>query len=207
VKSELELIMRHLHPRVDMFGLVDRPERYRRLTSGPFRRVHARVVTDVVAAGLPAGARVLDIGTGPGGVPISIAETVTWLRIDGVDLSAAMIAHARKTLADSDAHDRVTFSVGDAAALPYPNETFDLVVSSMSQHHWADVPAAMREIRRVLGPGGRAWIYDARIALHQAKSAARELFAAQSVRSEPIQTTRLPIRPFGRLSVEHRSPR
>jgi len=197
--------MRHLHPRVDMFGLVNRPEQYRRLTSGPFRRVHARVVTDVITAGLPAGARVLDIGTGPGRVPISIAETDTSLRVDGVDLSVKMIAHARRTLADSDAHDRVTFSAGDAAALPYPDETFDLVVSSMSQHHWADVPAAMREIRRVLRPDGRAWIYDARIALHRAKSAARELFAAQAVRTEPIQTAHLPIRLFARLSVD-RSP-
>jgi SAM-dependent methyltransferase len=190
----------HAHAGRTMFGLAERPERYAKLLRGPFRRVHARLVADVVAAGLPDGARVLDVGTGPGGVPIAIAEA-TALRVDGLDLAATMIDHARAVATRSAAGDRVTFTVGDVEALPYPDGSFDLVVSSMSQHHWGNVPGGMREIRRVLRPGGRAWIYDARIALGRASAAAERAGAdaGGATGREPVRTGRLPIRLVGRV--------
>jgi hypothetical protein len=48
-----------------MFGLVAHPERYHRLTRRVFGRLHARITADVTAAGLAAGGRLLDVGTGP----------------------------------------------------------------------------------------------------------------------------------------------
>jgi ubiquinone/menaquinone biosynthesis C-methylase UbiE len=191
--------MRHQNPRESMFGMVSRPERYERMTSGPFRGVHARVVADVAGAVLGSGARVLDVGTGPGGVPLAIARAQPLLRIDGLDLSADMVAYARQATANAGLADRLTFTVGDVAGLPYPDSTFDLVVSSMSQHHWGDVTAAVREIRRVLRPAGQAWIYDARIALHRATSAARDEAGARGATAAPVRTGRLPIRLVGRL--------
>jgi ubiquinone/menaquinone biosynthesis C-methylase UbiE len=184
-----------------MFGMVSRPGRYDRMTSGPFRGVHARVVADVVAAGLGSGARVLDVGTGPGGVPLAIARAQPLLRVDGLDLSEDMVSYARQATADAGLADRVTFTVGDVAHLPYPDGTFDLVVSSMSQHHWADVRGGVREVRRVLRPGGRAWIYDARIALHRATSIARREAGARRASMAPVRTSRLPIRLVGRLAI------
>jgi ubiquinone/menaquinone biosynthesis C-methylase UbiE len=56
----------------------------------------------------------------------------------------------------------VTFRVADVRALPYPDGSIDLVVSSLSLHHWTDVPAGLAEIQRVLRPEGRACIYDVR---------------------------------------------
>ena len=55
-----------------------------------------------------------------------------------------------------------SFLVGDAASLPLPDRSFDLVISTLSMHHWADVPAGLAEIARVLRPGGRALIWDFR---------------------------------------------
>jgi ubiquinone/menaquinone biosynthesis C-methylase UbiE len=191
--------MPHHNPRESMFGMVSQPARYERMTSGPFRRVHARVVADVASAGLGSGARVLDVGTGPGGVPLAIARARPLLRIDGLDLSADMIAYARQATVNAGLDDRLTFTVGDIAWLPYPDDTFDLVVSSMSQHHWGDVRAGVREIRRVLRPGGQAWIYDARIALHRATSVARDEAGARGATAAPVRTGRLPIRLVGRL--------
>jgi len=191
--------MRHQNPRESMFGMVSRPERYERMTSGPFRGVHARVVADVAGAVLGSGARVLDVGTGPGGVPLAIARARPLLRVDGLDLSADMIAYARQATVNAGLDDRLTFTVGDVADLPYADGTFDLVVSSMSQHHWGDVRAGVREIRRVLRPAGQAWIYDARIALHRATSAARDLAGARGASAAPVRTGRLPIRLVGRL--------
>jgi ubiquinone/menaquinone biosynthesis C-methylase UbiE len=55
-----------------------------------------------------------------------------------------------------------SFLVGDAAALAFPDGSFDLVVSTLSMHHWADPAAGLAEIGRVLRPGGRALIWDFR---------------------------------------------
>jgi ubiquinone/menaquinone biosynthesis C-methylase UbiE len=52
--------------------------------------------------------------------------------------------------------------VGDVAALAFPDQSFDLVVSTLSMHHWADPAAGLAEIGRVLRPGARALIWDFR---------------------------------------------
>ncbi len=142
------------------------------------RRLRARIVADVSAAALAAGARVLDAGTGPGRLPIEIAAALPHVRMDGVDVSPPMIEYARQQPGAGG----VTFTVADVAGLPFPDATFDLIVSSLSQHHW-DVPEqGVRELRRVLRPGGRLWIYDARFALGRATAAARTVFEPDEVR-------------------------
>ncbi|WP_426505316.1 class I SAM-dependent methyltransferase [Dactylosporangium sp. McL0621] len=179
-----------LHER--MFGLAGHARAYHRITGPFFGRMYARIAADVAAAGLPEGARVLDAGTGPGRVPLALARAVPGLRIDGVDLSPEMVAEARRAAAAAGAT-RVTFTVADVAALPFMDDTFDLIVSSMSLHHWADPAAGVRELRRVLRPGGRMWIYDARVALRRG-----EVPGVPS-RREAVRTGRLPIRLVGRL--------
>ena len=61
-----------------------------------FRRFYARVAAEVAAAGLAPGARVLDVGTGPGRLPLLIAGAAPGLRVEGLDLSPEMIEHARR---------------------------------------------------------------------------------------------------------------
>jgi SAM-dependent methyltransferase len=148
--------MRH-HPRAHMFGLFTHARAYDRLAGRAFGRLYARVATDVVAAGLEPGSRVLDVGTGPGRVPIAIATAAPHLRVEGLDLLPEMIEQARRSATAAGLADRVAFTVGDVAALPYPDATFDLIVSSMSQHHWPDAGAGLRELGRVIRPGGRIW--------------------------------------------------
>jgi SAM-dependent methyltransferase len=67
----------------------------------------------------------------------------------------------------------VIAEVGDVAKLPYRDGSVDLVVSTLSQHHWPDRPAALAELARVLAPGGRIWIYDLRGALRTAQGRGR----------------------------------
>jgi ubiquinone/menaquinone biosynthesis C-methylase UbiE len=158
-------------------------------------KLYAKVVADAAASGLPDGARVLDVGTGPGRVPRALAaERPAW-RIDGVDLEPSMIEYARSR----DPEGRVTFMVGDVAALPYPDASFDLIISSISQHHWADVDGAIRDLRRVIRPNGQVWIYDVRFSLARALRAAEKTF--DSVRKEPAPLTRRPFPLFARLSA------
>jgi ubiquinone/menaquinone biosynthesis C-methylase UbiE len=177
------IAMKH-HPRAHMFGLF----------------THARAY-DVVAAGLQPGSRVLDVGTGPGRVPVAIATAAPHLRVEGLDLLPEMVEQARRSAAAAGLADRVVFTVGDVAALPYPDASFDLIVSSMSQHHWPDARAGLRELGRVIRPGGRIWIYDFRPALHRADAAARGAFPAGDVRRETVRTGRFPVSLIGRVAV------
>jgi ubiquinone/menaquinone biosynthesis C-methylase UbiE len=190
------------HSREHMLGLTTRPVRYQRLARRPFRGIHTRLLADIVAANLPPGTRILDVGTGPGTIPIELARAAPQVTINGIDLSSQMIRHATAAARAAGCDDRVTFVAADAADMPFPDDSFDLIVSSMSQHHWSDVPAVVREIRRVLQPLGRAWIYDARLALHRTEHAARREFPTAAVRRTPVRTSRLPLRLFARLAID-----
>ena len=130
-----------------------------RLLLGPF---HGRIAADVAAVA-PAGARVLEVGCGPGHLSIRLAHQHR-LQVTGLDLDPAMIGRASAGAdrpGGGDQH-RPSFVVGDVASLAFPDGSFDLVVSTLSMHHWADPAAGLAELGRVLRPGGRALIWDFR---------------------------------------------
>jgi ubiquinone/menaquinone biosynthesis C-methylase UbiE len=184
------------------FGSFDHADRYDRWANRLLHGLYERVAADVAAAGLHDGARVLDVGTGPGRVPLAIAHALPKLRVEGLDQSAEMIAQARRNATDAGLDDRVRFTVGDVAGLPYADAAFDLIVSTMSQHHWADATAGLRELRRALRPGGRVWIYDLRFALGRAEAAARAAFPSLDLHRESLRTGWLPLRLIGRLGID-----
>lgn len=131
-----------------------RTRRYDVLARRLMRRVYRRIATDLVAT-TADGADVLDVGTGPGVLLMELAQRRPGLRLTGLDLSEDMVTVARSNLGD-----RGTVRAGDVNALPFPDDSFDLVVSSYSAHHWDDPAAAVPEIVRVLRPGGRFVLYD-----------------------------------------------
>jgi ubiquinone/menaquinone biosynthesis C-methylase UbiE len=102
--------------------------------------------------------RGLDVGCGPGQFTIVIAEQLPGVDVHGIDLAPTMIELARRHASQSPAKDRLHFQVADVAKLPFPDGHFDAVVSSGSIKHWPDQNAGLREIHRVLAPGGRAFI-------------------------------------------------
>lgn len=100
---------------------------------------------------------ILDIGTGPGFLPLAIARKKTDLRIIGIDISKKMIEIAnayKKGLAN------VEFKVMDANHLEFEDHTFDMIVSTGSLHHWKTPLRVLNEVYRCLRYGGKAWIYD-----------------------------------------------
>ena len=189
------------HARAEKSGAFHHPGSYDRLASRHLRRLYARVAADVAAAGLTDGSRVLDVGTGPGRVPLAISDARPGLRVEAIDLSGEMIEHARRVATDAALQDRVSFAVGDVADLPYPDNTFDLIVSTLSQHHWADVEGGVRELRRVLRPTGQIWIYDIRFALRRAEAAARAAHPRCDVRREVVRTGPLSLGLIARLMI------
>lgn len=128
-------------------------------TSRIFFGTFFRPIAADVARALPEGGRVLEVGSGPGHLAIQMASA-HGLDVVGLDLDAAMIERARGNAARTAAATPPSFVVGDVASLPFPDDTFDVVVSTLSMHHWEDPSAGLNEIARVLKPGGRALIWD-----------------------------------------------
>jgi arsenite methyltransferase len=109
---------------------------------------------------LSAGMAVLDVGSGPGLLAAELAADVGPSgRVCGVDVSADMVAMARARPDTADAAP-MEFREGPAETLPYGDATFDAVVSTQVLEYVPDVPAALREMYRVLKPGGRVLILD-----------------------------------------------
>jgi ubiquinone/menaquinone biosynthesis C-methylase UbiE len=125
------------------------------------RRLYRRIAEDITATARPE-ARVLDVGTGPGVLLVELAKLRSDLDLTGVDLSSDMVTKAARNVVRFG--ERVRVQVADVANLPFPDGSFDLVVSSLSMHHWDHPEAAAPELARVLRPGGRIHIYDMRFA-------------------------------------------
>jgi ubiquinone/menaquinone biosynthesis C-methylase UbiE len=102
----------------------------------------------------------LDLGTGPGYLPIEVVKRSPHVRIIGVDLSRVFIRMARANALRAGCAARVHFEVGNAANLRFQAETFDGVVSTGMLHVLRDPVSTIRECWRVLKPGRAAWIYD-----------------------------------------------
>lgn len=111
----------------------------------------------LVAAELRGSERVLDLGCGPGHTALLFAPHVE--KVVALDPTEAMLVEARR-LAGDRRIDNVRFDLGFAEAVPYPDAAFDRVVSRQSAHHWSDIRGAVREIARVLAPGGRFVLVD-----------------------------------------------
>ncbi|HEY5224548.1 MAG TPA: methyltransferase domain-containing protein [Microbacteriaceae bacterium] len=99
------------------------------------------------------GARVLDIGSGPGTITIDLARRVAPGAVIGIDASADIVAQSNGLAVDN-ALVNVSFVLGNAYALDFEDDTFDIVHAHQVLQHVADPVAALSEARRVLKPGG-----------------------------------------------------
>lgn len=109
------------------------------------------------AAGMKAGMRALDVACGPGIVVEALGKRGG--DVVGCDVTPAMLAKAAARAAAAGLRN-THFLPGRAEALPFENECFDAVVSRSALHHFADPSAAIREMARVVRPGGRVVTVD-----------------------------------------------
>jgi ubiquinone/menaquinone biosynthesis C-methylase UbiE len=126
----------------------------------PFRWLREFVVRGAVA--LQSRGEALDLGCGPGYLAVRLAQQSPELHVAGIDLSEEMLNLAQEHARRAGVEQRTTFRRGDARQIPFPNGSLDLVVSTLSLHHWSDPVAALDEIARVLKPGGGFYIFDLR---------------------------------------------
>jgi len=107
-----------------------------------------------------AGESVLDVGCGTGTLAIAAKRRVGMGSVRGIDASTEMIARARAKASRAKAD--VAFDVASAESLPFSDQQFDVVLSTVMLHHLrrAARQQCVREIRRVLKTGGRLLVVD-----------------------------------------------
>lgn len=120
-----------------------------------------QVLSIAAEIGLRAGS-LLDIGTGPGGIPLKIARQMPALQVIGADRSATMIRSACRAARALELGGRALFLLADGAQLPFPGSCFDLVLSNSLLHHLTDPVSALNEMARVAKPDGVILLRDLR---------------------------------------------
>jgi ubiquinone/menaquinone biosynthesis C-methylase UbiE len=102
-------------------------------------------------------ARVLEVATGPGYVALAFAAVTD--EVVGIDLTEAPLAIARENRDQRDLSN-VTFQTGDAKALPFPDDSFDVVVCRLAFHHFESPAVVLSEMVRVCWPRGTVAVED-----------------------------------------------
>ncbi len=114
----------------------------------------------VEQAAIADGHRVLDLGCGTGSLSLAIARSRPGAKVTGLDPDAKALARAERKAAREGLSVRFDRGFGDA--LPYPDASFDRVVSSLMLHHLTsdEKRKTLAEVRRVLVPGGELHVLD-----------------------------------------------
>lgn len=136
---------------------------------GPIARWYARIrgsesqlatyrsQAAALTAGLPEGARVLEVAPGPGYLAIAMARR-GGLQVTGLDISRTFVEIARENARETGV--AVDFQQGDVAQMPFAAGSFDLVVCQAAFKNFTLPRSALAEMHRVLRPGGTAVIQD-----------------------------------------------
>jgi ubiquinone/menaquinone biosynthesis C-methylase UbiE len=112
-----------------------------------------------IGAHLGSDSRVFEVAPGPGYLAIALARLGPY-RIAGIDISRSFVSVAAENAARAGVE--VEFQHGDAAAIPYPADTFDFIVCRAAFKNFSDPVGALGEMHRVLRPGGETLIIDMR---------------------------------------------
>lgn len=142
--------------------MTSQESRYDRIAEGyatywsPVHRAPTLQLLDEVADTVGRAQRVLDVGCGTGAMVVEAVRRWPQLEVDGVDISAGMLAIAARTLEGAvPAARRVRLTRAPADRLPFPDASFDVALAAFVLQLVPSRPRALREMRRVLRRGGR----------------------------------------------------
>ncbi len=97
---------------------------------------------------------ILDVGCGGGGAVSKLAKIATEGKIYGIDFSEECVNVSRRTNRQGIRTGQVEIFQGSVAGMPFPDRMFDLVTAVNSHYYWPDLSSDMREVLRILKPGG-----------------------------------------------------
>lgn len=132
-------------------------------------------------------AHILDVACGPGIVTVGLAAKAN--AVVGFDLTPEMLRQARDRCAKA-GRGNVTFQQGSATALPFPDNSFDGVVTRLSVHHFDAPDAVLREMARVANPGGQLVLADV---ISSSDARESELHNAIEILRDPSHVRMLPV--------------
>lgn len=115
----------------------------------------------IIKSGITKGAA-LEVGSGPGYLGLEWLKQTNGTKLTGLDISADMIAVARRNAGEYGLVGRTEYIEGSGAAIPFGDSRYDAVFSNGSLHEWSDVQQTLAEMWRVLKPSGRLFLSDLR---------------------------------------------
>jgi ubiquinone/menaquinone biosynthesis C-methylase UbiE len=118
-----------------------------------------RALAERLRTVLPQGGDFLEVAPGPGFVAIEMAKGETY-RATGLDVSRTMVELAQRNAAEAGVN--VDFRQGNVSAMPFADESFDLLACSAAFKNFSEPHKALEEMHRVLRPGGTAVVLDLR---------------------------------------------
>ena len=144
-------------PYRDVAEFNDRAASYDHGWRGRLHHEISERTASLAVASVATPSRVLDLGCGTGYLLRLLASRYPDAeQLVGIDAAPAMVNTANNITQE----DQLTFAVGVAEQIGYPNDAFDLIVSTTSFDHWSDQQAGLRECARVLRRGGQLVLVD-----------------------------------------------
>jgi ubiquinone/menaquinone biosynthesis C-methylase UbiE len=154
--SPMRRLMKLIHPEgIPWPGSVI----YNALSSSAIFMKHYELAAEDILSHCSQGT-LLDIGTGPARLLLKLHKQSPGMRLVGIDSSAAMVTQAKQNVAEAGLSEFIEVKEGSANHIPFPDQSFDIVVSTVSMHHWKQPEACLNEIYRVLKDNSYALIYD-----------------------------------------------
>jgi ubiquinone/menaquinone biosynthesis C-methylase UbiE len=132
---------------------------YNAISSSVIFQRHYELVAKDILSYCRQGA-LLDIGTGPAWLLLKIHQQSPNMHLVGIDSSPSMVVKARQNIGEAGLSESVEVKEGSADHIPFPDQSFDIVISTASIHHWKEPTSGLNETYRVLKNGGNALIYD-----------------------------------------------
>lgn len=148
-KAQVRAMFDNIAPRYDLLNHT---------LSFSIDRLWRRRTVETVAGFRPA--RILDMATGTGDLAVALARRIPGAAVTGVDLSEKMLAVARRKVEERGLSGRIELRQGDAEHLGFDAASFDAVTVAFGVRNFGDLDAGLRELARVLRPGGRIFILE-----------------------------------------------
>ena len=169
-----------------------------RAESKVFGRGLERMIEAIVApTTIEEDDQVVDAGCGIGGTAIYLAKT-RGCTVTGVNVSARQLEIARKKAAEAGLEQRVRFEYGNCPrSLPIASDSVDVVINIESACHFSDRPRFLREVRRILKPGGRIvatdWLMSDGLTADQLETYIRPMYGPWALQSMESPSSYIPL--------------